>query len=219
MKKIHILVEGQTEKVFVDETLAPHLWTREITIVPKVVVTKQMKSGMQFKGGVTSYGKIKDGIHCLLADSSAALVTTMIDYYGLPEDAPGYAARPMGTCQARVEHLERAIAEDIDHPRFLPNLMLHEFEALLFVDPSAYTHLFSDNVVIRNKLDGIRKSFTSPEEIDEGPATAPSKRLLNEFPTYHKTLHGPAAAAAIGLDKIRGCCAHFRRWLETLERC
>jgi hypothetical protein len=143
----------------------------------------------------------------------------MLDYYGLPQDAPGHGHRPTGSCYDRVQHIEAAIAEDISHPRFLPHLMLHEFEALLFVDPAAYSYLFGDDMNIRRKLEHIQRSFGSPEEIDEGPATAPSKRILGVFSTYRKALHGPNAVAAIGLDKIRAACTHFRNWLDALERC
>ena len=57
----------------------------------------------------------------------------------------------------------------------------------------------------------------TPEDIDEGFQTAPSKRLRKAFAAYQKTLHGPLAITAIGIDRVRAACPHFARWLDTLE--
>jgi hypothetical protein len=45
----------------------------------------------------------------------------------------------------------------------------------------------------------------------------PSKRLRSAFPAYQKTIHGPLAISAIGIDCIRAVCPHFARWLAALE--
>jgi hypothetical protein len=130
MKKVLIYVEGQTEETFVRDVLAPYLWqTCQIILTPTLAHTKRTKSGQTFKGGIVSYEQVKGDIQKLLGDSSAALVTTMIDYYDLPNNFPGKASLPKGTPYDRVRHLEKAFANDIGHPRFLPFLVLHEFEA------------------------------------------------------------------------------------------
>jgi hypothetical protein len=134
MKKVHILVEGQTEVTFVREVLYPHLFSHGIVLQPKLVVTKRVKAGGHFKGGVVSYDQVKRDLERLLRDTSASLVTTLLDYYGLPTDFPGQGTKPGGDCYARVTHVEDAFARDIADPRFLPHLVLHEFEALVFVD-------------------------------------------------------------------------------------
>lgn len=136
MKRVLILVEGQTEETFVRDVLAPHFITRNVALTPKILVTRRVKSGGHFKGGVVNYAQVKRELHLLLADTGAERITTMLDYYGLPEDFPGLAGRPSGTCYQRVEHVERAFQADIAHPRFLPYLALHEFEALLFTEPA-----------------------------------------------------------------------------------
>jgi hypothetical protein len=217
MKRVLILVEGQTEETFVRDVLAPHLHTRDIAPVPKLLVTKRIKSGGHFKGGAVSYTQVKGDLHRLLADTGAELITTMLDYYGLPDDVPGLADRPPGTCYQRVEHVERAFREDIEHPRFLPYLALHEFEALLFTDPTRCDWVFSEATGLLESMQAIRASVTSPEEINEGPTTAPSKRLLKLFPGYQKTLHGPMAAGAQGLGPLRAACPHFHQWVSALE--
>jgi hypothetical protein len=63
----------------------------------------------------------------------------------------------------------------------------------------------------------IRASVQNPEEINERPQFAPSKRIEALFPAYKKNLHGPATARRIGLDRIRTECPHFASWLIQLE--
>jgi hypothetical protein len=217
MKRIHILVEGQTEETFVKDALASHLLARNLSLVPVILKTKRLKSGGHFKGGITSYTQVKGDLGRLLADSSAACVTTMLDFYGLPEDFPGASTRPAGTCYERVEHVERAFAADLLHPRFLPYLALHEFEALLFTDLARCALAFSDVPEVIPALQKHRDSVKSPEEINEGPKTAPSKRILEAYPAYQKTLHGPLAVLEIGLAPLRAACPHFNQWVSRLE--
>ena len=49
---------------------------------------KTVKRGPNFKGGITSFGQVERDLRRLLGDTSAALVTTMFDLYGLPDDFP-----------------------------------------------------------------------------------------------------------------------------------
>jgi hypothetical protein len=57
----------------------------------------------------------------------------------------------------------------------------------------------------------------TPEEINEGATTAPSKRIQAIFPTYQKKVHGPLTVQRIGLDRIRAGCPHFDAWVRLLE--
>ena len=52
-------------------------------------------------------------------------------------------------------------------------------------------------------LQRIRVQFKTPEEINDGETTAPSKRLQSLYPSYDKILFGPLIAQRIGLDKLR----------------
>lgn len=63
----------------------------------------------------------------------------------------------------------------------------------------------------------IIKQFSSPEEIDNDPKTAPSKRLRDIYPEYRKRVDGPTIASKIGLQLIRQECRHFNEWLTKLE--
>ena len=146
MKKILILVEGQTEESFVRDILLPHLETKGIYCIPKLATTKRVKSGPNYKGGVVSYGKLKIDIKNLLYDSSATVVTTMIDYYGFSSIVPFRESIKGSSCFERVKSLEKLFREDINHNRFLPYLQLHEFEALVFVSLEVAVLTFQDSL-------------------------------------------------------------------------
>jgi hypothetical protein len=216
MRRVLMLVEGQTEETFVRELLAPHLWARDVAPIPVLATTKVVKSGPNFKGGLVSYGKARNQIMRLLLDTEAVAVTTMLDLNALPSDFPGYGTRPMTDCYRKVAHLEQAFSRDINHLRFKPYLQLHEFEAFMFVDPDITAALFAGAHVAQD-LRHVKDDFGSPEEIDEEPDTAPSKRILAVFRMYEKTLHGPLVTIDLGLGRIRDECPHFNQWLTWLE--
>ena len=58
----------------------------------------------------------------------------------------------------------------------------------------------------------------NPELIDDGPETAPSKRILEEIPEYDKVAAGVSVVGKIGLPVLRQKCAHFNGWLTKLEQ-
>ena len=94
--------------------------------------------------------------------------------------------------------------------------MMHEFEALLFSDCERFGQAIG-YPQLAPRLQDIRNQFTSPEEIDDSPETAPSKRIAALVPGYQKPLMGTMAALEIGLSAMRSVCPHFRSWLEQLE--
>jgi hypothetical protein len=212
MKFVLILVEGETEATFVKTVLNPHLQMQNIFITSRQVETKP-----GYRGGIATYHPIRTDVQLLLRDSSVIKVTTMFDFYRLPLDFPGRKDEPKNkTCFERVAHLETAFARDINDARFLPYLSLHEFEAMLFSSPEIIAGEFSDSPKLSDLLK-IRSEFASPEEINDNPQTAPSKRLLRLFPGYRKTLHGPRIARRITLARIRQECKHLDSWIKSLE--
>lgn len=213
MKKIMILSEGPTEESFVRDVLHPHFSNKGVFAIPVIVTTKRVKVGPDFKGGIISYGK---EIKMLLADASAACVTMMIDYYGLPADFPGRAGQSRGSCFERAHHLERELAQDVNHRKFMPYLSLHEFEALLFTSPMEIAGVAPEQDV-KNELLSIKMSFASPEEINDNPQTHPAARISGLIPAFRKLPHSPLIAGRIGLAQIRNECRHFDAWLTKLE--
>lgn len=216
MKKILILVEGQTEERFVKDILSPFFTSQEIYLRSVIVGTKVVKDGTKYKGGLTSYTKAKRDLLNLLQDNSAIAVTTMFDFYGLPEDFPKWARGNGADCYAKIALAEKAFSEDINQKKFIPYLQLHEFEGLLFSSPDIISDTFDQTK--KAELKKIRDSFKTPEEINQGEETHPSKRLLKLFPKYNKPVFGSLIAGRTGLNQIRAQCPHFGQWLAKLSR-
>jgi hypothetical protein len=141
----------------------------------------------------------------------------------MKEGWPGRAQAASLPVDEKALTVEQALLDDVtaamggDYPsRFIPFVVMHEFEALLFSDCSA----FARGVGLPNleaSLGTIRDQFKTPEEIDDSPITAPSKRIEALIPGYEKPLFGVVAALEIGLEKMREACPHFRGWLTRLE--
>jgi hypothetical protein len=216
VKRVLILVEGQTEETFVNDALAPHLAGFEKWPTATRICTKRVKARRAHRGGIGSYEQVRTDLRLLLR-SNPDVVTTFIDFYGIPSDFPGCASLPQNTtCFARAVHLEQEFGKDIADRRFIPNLVLHEFEGLLFSAPCAIAEVLNDEIHVK-KLEAIAGKHGSPEEINDSPATHPSKRIKDLYPTYVKTLYGPQIAARIGLPAIRAKCLHFDAWLKRIE--
>jgi len=216
--RVLILVEGQTEERFIKDVLAPYFYPMNLFFYPTLLVTKRVKVGPNFKGGVTNFAKFENDLIRLLNGAGDALVTTMIDYYGLPKDFPGMNTRPKGTPLERVEHVEEEIHKHFGKSGNLRIfLVLHEFEAWLFSTTEDLPRVMTDPGK-QQQFAAVRDEFKTPEEINERPDFAPSKRIESLFPAFRKTFHGLTTAARIGLDRIRKECAHFNWWIEHLER-
>lgn len=214
MTRIYILVEGQTEEAFLRELLVPHFVHRGYYLQPIIVSTSP-----GYKGGVVSYAKIKPQIMRLCLQDKNAYVSTMFDLYALPSDFPGKSSLTYpktASGQQKAHFLEEQLAKDINQPNFISYLMVHEYEALLFTQPSAFSQ-WSDNTDLINKLQQALLHAGSPEDINDSPQTAPSKRIIALMPEYQKTFHGVLIACDIGLSAIRKACLHFDLWLKKIE--
>ncbi len=223
--RLNVLVEGQTEEAFVRDVLAPYLNSRSVFVSYRRVETSRRKEKITgqtiiFRGGIVSYAKLRNDVLRWLKEDANAFLTTMVDVYALPSDFPDIDnARTKADPLQKVASLEQAFDADIAYHKFVPYLQLHEYEALLFSDiavTDSGLKLF-DDVSRLVPLKQIRDQFATPEHIDEGATTAPSKRLKALFPAYDKLLFGPLIAASIGLTRIRQECPHFNSWLTRLE--
>lgn len=213
------MVEGQTERTFAEAVLKPHLVEFQLEM-RAILVTTNRKLGS--RSGVLRYAHVRADLerHMRQDKHSEAYFTTMIDYYGLSADFPGWGeSRRESTSEGRVAVLERALREDLGDRRFIPYFQLHEFEALLYCDLSQLARRISGS---EDVLDLLAREVqgASPEEVNEGDATAPSKRIIRYVPLYEKlkVRVGSSAAAAIGLPELRDNCPHFDAWVSRLER-
>ena len=218
--RLNFVVEGQTERRFVENVLRPHLADRSIWVAARCVETSRSR-GRKFSGGIRNYDKAKRDIERWTREDQNpdARFTTMFDLYALPGDFPGFDdARQEGDPYARVRLLENALGADISDQRFVPYLQLHEFEALLFSDPEKLQERFDRHSAGIRRLTQVAEQL-NPELINAGSETAPSKRIIREIPEYgsDKASSGPIVAQRIGLTSLRTKCQHFSEWLGKLE--
>ena len=221
MISVCITVEGRTELHFVKQILSAHLGRHGIMPESRCVLSgRDNSTAREFRGGLTKYHKarkdILNWIKCRI--DSTCYFATMFDYYALPHDFPGYEkAQAVTAPYERVAILEQALADDINHPRFIPYIQLHEFEALLLAAPRQlnWEYLEHDKAIANLVKMAEGKN---PELINDGHETAPSKRILKEIPEFDKATSGVAVAKEIGLPKLREQCLHFDEWITKLEQ-
>ena len=219
--RLNLIVEGQTEEAFVRRILKPHLADFEVWAGARSVYTSR-KGHQWWRGGMTSFARAqRDIVSWIKQDQSDdARFSTMFDLYRLPGDFPGMDVQSQGDPYAHVCRLESGLAEAIrsqrDDGRFIPHLMLHEFEAIFLCNPSSLSSAYpscSRGTVA--KLEALLAGGKSPEEIDlDHP---PSKRLKDLIPTYQKVAAVGLLANELSLPVVRDICPHFGSWLTALE--
>ena len=228
MARLYIFAEGQTEQTYAGTVLKKHLAAFGVYVQGPVLVAHARKGGVIHRGGGRRYLPMKHDIERFLKQEKAddVFFTTMIDLYALPADFPGRdeAEQLRNSPHDRVQELEKCFAADVNDPhghptRFIPHIQLHEYEAILFCRPSCFSSFFDDCSKQIEQLEIIAQDHESPELIDDGQHTAPSKRIQEHFPDYAgaKSVAGPRIAEEIGLQAVRGCCPHFHEWLILLE--
>ena len=217
MKRIIIIVEGQTEQMFCERVLQPYFNTVNIYVSP----SKIKKSS----GGIVHWNSIKKQIENHLKQDKTAVVSSMIDFYGIKDrhGFPGWSrSKSYQDKYKRIKSLEDAMQADIAvdyRNRFIPYLQLHEFEGLLFSDINVYQEMFEDDEFVSYEyLIETISEFENPEMINEGKDSAPSVRLKKRIlKSYNKVVHGILIAEEIGLEKIREKCPGFDAWIKELS--
>ena len=204
MKSVAVVVEGETEEEFVKQLLLPHLAKFGVLVTPIKLAGR---------GGNIHVDRLAPHMAKLSWDFKA--VTSLVDFYGFGRRLPGETVEEL---ESRIDlatgnHSRR-------EPRQVPQfayVQQFEFEALLFSDPGSFAVLPSLSASALTALNLVAAEFESPEDINDGATTAPSKRIEQHVANYKKRLHGPAVAKAIGLAKIRAACPRFDDWVTRLE--
>jgi hypothetical protein len=218
MIRVHVICEGQTEEMFVNEVLAPYFVPQNIDLRASLVG----KPG--HKGGDFRFVRLFKDVRARLLSDRTAYCTTLFDFYGLPTKFPGKSTasckrshKDKATCviEAILEELEKEIGAQ-PLRRFIPYVQMYEFEGLLFSGPSSIAEAINE-ASLADAFQQIRDDFDTPEEINDNPRTAPSKRILSLYAGYEKPLHGTLAAVDIGLEEIRQQCPLFDGWIEQLQ--
>jgi hypothetical protein len=217
MSRVIAVVEGLTEQTFVREVLGPWLWDAGRV---EFVASPAGKPG---KKGGNVYAKVSRDIVNHLKNPYFDMVTTFFDFYGLPLKWPGREDANAKSHRNKPGCIEKAIHADItrqvgEEPtvRFKAYIQMHEFEALLFSVPAALAEVMRDEKSAAT-LARIRAGFETPEEINDSPQTAPSKRVERVFPFYKKPFHGVVAARRVTVEKMLEECPHFKEWVAWLR--
>ncbi len=209
MAGLLVHVEAETEETFVNEILGGHLVAQGYESVSARLLGNARQRFR--RGGIRSWISARKDIVDHLKGDRRCIATTMVDYYGLPaagdKACPGRGQAASLPVVEKAPTVERALLDDVSAAiggdylgRFVPFVVMHEFEALLFSDCAAFARgIRLPN--LEHSLREIRDQFGTPEEIDDSPDTAPSKRVAALVPRYTKPLFGVAAALEIGLEK------------------
>lgn len=228
MRQLNIFCEGQTEQLFCRQVLQPHLFPQGEGVIHTLAVGEKNHHHLYGLGTKRKYQGAK-GVRQFILNTinrrrgGNVYFTTFFDLYALPNDFPGKTAckRNAANPTPYVVALEAAFRQDINNHRFIPNLLLHEYETILFADPDKFRVSFQNCDEEIEELKSIAASVRSIEHINDGKESAPSKRIIDVFgeDRYRgmKTAAGPDIASAIGLPTIRAACPHFDGWLRQLE--
>ncbi len=216
--RVMVIVEGRTEQIFIREILAPYLGAKGVFLRATVL----SKSGQ--KGGDVRFVRARKDIAEHLKQDKDVCVSLLVDYYGIGKDWPGLKDVRSGAsptevaatvCSATQSAIDTEFAEQYrSDVRFVPNIAVHEFEALLFSDPVA---LASEIKVKPHAVEAIVQACGEPEAIDNSRKTAPSKRIEQLYARFKKTTNGIEVARKIGIDRMRSRCPVFDSWLLRLE--
>lgn len=137
MVEVIVIAEGQTEEQFIKRLVAPALRDLDIFVKAQILHTSR-----DARGGALNFDRLKFNIRNTLRQNSKAVVSTMLDLYGLDTSYPSYGqAKRMTNLRTRLLHLQTALHNAIVEEtgcrpeRFIPHVQPYEFEALLFSNP------------------------------------------------------------------------------------
>ena len=184
MARLLIHVEGQTEENFVNNVLRDHLVGKGYYSVEARILGDPGRPG-----GIRKWPSVRKNIVNHLKEDRSCIATTMADYYGMPQKEPdGWPGRALSatwsTAASKAEYLEKAMLDEIaaemggdfNTSCFVPFVVMHEFEALLFSDCEAFS-IAIDRPAAEAAFREIREQSATPEDINDSPDIAPSKRI------------------------------------------
>ena len=217
MKRLVIIVEGETEESFVNNILCPYFCSKGLYNTIQCFKTKHSH------GGVSKYSYIKKDILNTIYEKDV-IVSMMIDFYRLPSDFPGFSdLTATQTHKEQADLLETRIKKDFEDTQkhqfdnFIPYIQLHEFEALVFASINGIDSLFERNEMDYKGLIDVIQQHPNPEDINNHPDTAPSVRLKKLIPGYNKVLHGIDIINTVGISELLEKCPRFKTWVESME--
>ena len=209
MIRLAISVEGSTEEQFVKSVLTDHLL--QWCVMPTPILLGRARSSGTGGGNVSIERLGRDMAECY---HNFGFVTSLVDFYGF-RDRDGRTAEELE--QEILQEVGRKIHGDLDKRKVVPYIQMHEFEGLLFSDVGAFGNILELRDQAREQLAEVRTQFQTPEDINDNPDAAPSKRIAEILPHYEKVKDGLRVAERIGLTTIRAQCPRFNQWVTQLE--
>ena len=218
MKRLVFIVEGETEEAFVNTILRPYFQGCGCYNPVQCFKIKHTQGGMH------KYSYVRNDVLNTIYEHDV-IVTTMFDLYALPHSFPGYEeSQTIEDHLKRVEFLEGKMKEDLEQNQkrqfnnYIPYIQLHEFEALVFSSANGFEALFEDDEMNYKGIREVIDAFPNPEDINDSPETAPSKRMQKLILGYNKVAYGISLIEYIGIETILKKCPHFRKWIEILRQ-
>jgi len=205
---IVVVCEGETEETFVRRVLSVHLTQK--------ILKPSCLGGIEPNG----YKKLVGAVRQWLRTKGITHVTTMIDLYKLPSDFPRKTQAPSDPYE-KVCSLEQALAEEIQDARFIPYIMLHEFEALLLTKTGL--EIIRERARV-GKNDRSWKELQrdlarvgTPERLNDDANSHPSARIKKIWPRFKKTTDGVGILEQVPWEELCAACPHFGDWIRKLE--
>jgi len=195
MVRVGISVEGTTEEKFIKQVLAPYFIGKNIYLTAISL------------GGDVNVDKVCAELKKLA--NNFDFITTFYDFYG-------FKKVDQDETKESLEDKILARVHDNIKKRLIPFVQKYEFEGLLFSEPESMGLVLKSKEVTEWAKDVLDDFNGDPEQINNSPETAPSKRLIKHT-SYRKTTHGPKIAQEMGIDKIREKCSGFDAWLTKVE--
>jgi hypothetical protein len=211
MPRLIFIVEGDSEQRFINEHLVSYLALKYpgVPMHAQKITTNRKKN---VKGGNVNYELLKNEIKRTFAQGGV-MITTFLDFFRLPTDYPGYTQDVK-----QIDQIEDAIRTDcnsiIPPTSFLPYIQKHEFETLMFANAAGFSSVVDTAEL--NEILNVLKQFSTPEDINGSPETAPSKRLLSIF-KYKKVADSALVLKDVDIDLLRRRCPRFNEWVARLE--
>ncbi len=207
-KRLVFIVEGDTERRFVQQHVIPYLYKQGLNNdMNAYTITTNRK--LHKKGGNPSYGKFKNEVIRTLSQQNV-IVTTLVDFFKLPTDFPCYT-----NDSNKIDDIEKAILHDIGDANFIPYIQRHEIESLMFSDKAGFELVIDDEQKLA-QIDEIIAAYPNPEDINNSPQTAPSKRIQAIYKNYDKVQDGDLIFEMIDFRLIVEKCPRFKKWLDTI---
>ncbi len=215
MKGLVFIVEGDTEVRFIKNKVIPYLLEKtrifDWDVHPQKICTNRK---LNRRGGMVNFEHLRNEVIRCVAGRGNILITTLLDFFRLPNNFPGYTEN-----NPQIEQIEREVRmgiEGVEPSVFYPYIQRHELESLMYISMEGFERVIDD----QDKLEQLREimeRYQNPEDINGGPNTAPSKRLITIYPKYQKISDGDLIFDALSIDDIRSKCPRFNGWMSVLE--